>query len=155
MELLDPDALPLVAPTPATRLTLGSTCRGLRDALRLLNRAHRTRSYGNVEWRGHRLVLELVINAPCTVRVVWHTTKRLRELRLLLPTATGSGQEIDGTCNYDLYGIDVLCLEFTPRGVPVHAPRLVPPAASRAQRPARAQRSAGVGYRVRHATPRL
>ena len=63
------------------------------------------------------MVLDSVINAPVVVRIVWHTTKRMKEMRLLLPTASQTGQVLDGECNV-LYNIDVVFLEYTPNGVP-------------------------------------
>ena len=118
MEQLDTDTLALMAPSAVARLKLGCVSRRLRNALRALNAARRTRVYSAVTWFGRNMVLELVINAPVVVRIVWHTTKRMKEMRLLLPTASQTGQVLDGECNFVLYNIDVVFLEYTPNGVP-------------------------------------
>ena len=121
MEQLDTDTLALMAPSAVARLKLGCVSRRLRNALRALNAARRTRVYSAVTWFGRNMVLELVINAPVVVRIVWHTTKRMKEMRLLLPTASQTGQVLDGECNFVLYNIDVVFLEASMSKWPTRA----------------------------------
>ena len=109
----------LASSSHIARLVLGCVSWLLYDRLRLINEEWRTRAQLEVQWygpRGH--VVYLSMNAPAVVRIVWRTSKRIKEVRLLVSSYMNSSKKANGTYNYELHRMDVLTLEYTLAGKP-------------------------------------
>jgi hypothetical protein len=106
LHLLDADLLAVVAGTPAVICKLTAVSVYLAETLRGAAEENKAASVRRLTWRGKRLNVHLKINAPHTMRLVWHSFGTTKEVRLHMPTAGWSGQTMNRTTNFHLGDVD-------------------------------------------------
>ena len=110
--LLDADLLTLVSPIPATICKLTAVSKYFLKTLAKEVEGNKVHAERRVTWKGKKLIVHLRINAPHTVRIVWHSFGTTKEMRLQMKPPHSFGQTIDGSTNFSIGGLDVTSLTY-------------------------------------------